>query len=50
MTPEELRDVENRLWGAADQMWANTGLMLFYVRPILDVENGSQIEMLNEYL
>ncbi|HEX9928938.1 MAG TPA: type I restriction-modification system subunit M N-terminal domain-containing protein [Pyrinomonadaceae bacterium] len=28
MTPTELKNVENRLWSAADQMWANTGLML----------------------
>ena len=26
MNNSELRDVENRLWSAADQLWANTGL------------------------
>lgn len=36
MTPNELRDVENRLWSAADQMWANTGLMPSeYSAPVL---------------
>jgi hypothetical protein len=36
MTPDELRDVENRLWSAADQMWANTGWMPSeYSAPVL---------------
>ena len=26
MEANELQDVENRLWAAADQLWANTGL------------------------
>ena len=36
MTTNELREVEKRLWSAADQMWANTGLMPSeYSAPVL---------------
>src|SRR4028119_409468 len=36
MTPSDLKNIERSLWSAADQMWANTGLMPSeYSAPVL---------------